>query len=87
MWGRKVALKLFNKCNRKVFCQIPISFVGVLNACASVLALTEGRLTHKQNIESDFKSNVFVRSSLVDIYAKHGRMEEGLEGVQQDAIT
>jgi len=58
----------------------PITFVGVLKACASVLALAEGRFTHKQNIESDFKSNVFVRSRLVDIYAKHGRMEEGLEG-------
>jgi hypothetical protein len=85
--GKGGCIETIQQMQQESIVSNPITFVGVLKACASVLALAEGRLTHEQNIESDFKSNVFVRSSLVDIYAKHGRMEGGLEGVQQDAIT
>jgi hypothetical protein len=85
--GKGGCIETIQQMQKESVLSNPITFVGVLNACASVLARTERRLTHKQNIESDFKSNVFVRSSLVDIYAEHGRMEEDLEGVQQDAIT
>jgi hypothetical protein len=31
---------------------VPVSFVGVLNACAGVLALEEGRCAHKQIVDS-----------------------------------
>jgi hypothetical protein len=30
----------------------PVTFVGVLNACASVVTLEEGRHTHEQIIQS-----------------------------------
>jgi pentatricopeptide repeat protein len=50
--------------------------VGVLNACASVLALEEGRRAHEQIIRSSCESDVFVGSSLVDIYAKCGSTED-----------
>ncbi|CAM6019343.1 unnamed protein product [Sphagnum balticum] len=53
-----------------------ITFIGVLNACASVAALDEGKCAHQQIIESGFESNVFVGSSLIDMYAKFGSMEE-----------
>ncbi len=38
--------------------------------------LEDGRLVHKQLIQSGYKSDVFVCNSLVDMYAKCGSMEE-----------
>jgi pentatricopeptide repeat protein len=50
----------------------------MLNACASVGALEEGRRVHEQITQSGCESNVFVRNSLVDMYAKCRSMEEAL---------
>jgi pentatricopeptide repeat protein len=41
-----------------------------------MFALQEGRRTHEQIIESGWESDVFVGSSLVDMYAKCGSMED-----------
>jgi len=48
----------------------------VLNACASVVVLEEGRCVHEQIVQSCFLSDVFVGNSLVDMYAKCGSMED-----------
>jgi pentatricopeptide repeat protein len=53
-----------------------VTFVGVLNVCASADALEEGRCTHAQIMESLCKSDIFVGNILVDIYVKCGSMEE-----------
>jgi pentatricopeptide repeat protein len=53
-----------------------VTFVGLLNACASVIALEEGRRVHQQIIQSGLESDVFVGSSLVDMYAKCGSIED-----------
>jgi pentatricopeptide repeat protein len=71
-------VELFDKCNRKV-CSQPLLLLGwVPNACASIVALEEGRPAHKQTVESGKDSDFFVRSSLVDMYATCGSMEEAL---------
>jgi len=54
----------------------PVTFVGILNACASVAALEEGKNVHDHIIRSGCESNVFVGSSLIDMYAKCGKLEE-----------
>jgi hypothetical protein len=46
-----------------------VSFVGVLIACASVVALEEGSVCSWQIIESGCKPDVFVGNSLVDMNA------------------
>jgi pentatricopeptide repeat protein len=51
-------------------------FVGVLNACANVGALEEGRCTHEQIIQSGYESVTFVGNSLVDMSTKCGSMED-----------
>jgi pentatricopeptide repeat protein len=51
-------------------------FSGVLNACASGVALEEGRSVHYQIIQSGLESDVVVGSSLVDIYAKCGSIQD-----------
>jgi hypothetical protein len=38
--------------------------VGVLNACASVVALKEGRYIHQQIVEYGWDSDIFVANSL-----------------------
>jgi pentatricopeptide repeat protein len=40
------------------------------------MALEEGRLAHEQIIQSNCECNVFVVSSLVDMYAKCGSLED-----------
>ncbi len=59
----------------------------MLNACASVVALEEGRCVHEQIIQSGQDSDVFVGNSLVDMYAKCGSMGDAWRVVQKDAIS
>jgi pentatricopeptide repeat protein len=73
--GQK-ALELFRQMQQEGVQPDPVTFVAVLNACASVSALEEGRCAHEQIIRSGCESVVFVRSSLVDMYAKCGSMED-----------
>jgi len=43
------------------------TFVVVLNACASLVALEDGRCAHEQIIQSGWDLDVFMGTSLVDI--------------------
>ncbi|CAK9249873.1 unnamed protein product [Sphagnum jensenii] len=75
--GQK-ALELFEKMQQEGVQPDSVTFVGVLNACASILALEEGRgqVCRQQIIQSGLESDVFVGSSLVDMYAKCGSIED-----------
>ncbi|CAM6029922.1 unnamed protein product [Sphagnum balticum] len=53
-----------------------VTFVGVLNACASVGSLDEGRHAHNQIIQSGYDADILVANGLVEMYAKCGSMEE-----------
>jgi hypothetical protein len=58
--------------------------VGVLKACASVVALEEGRYVHHKIIQSVLESDVFVGTGLVDMYAKCGSMWNVSKGRRQE---
>jgi pentatricopeptide repeat protein len=73
--GQK-ALELFQQMQQEGVQSDPVTFVGVLNACASMAALEEGRHAHEQIIQSGYESVAFVRNSLIDMYAKCGSMED-----------
>jgi pentatricopeptide repeat protein len=73
--GQK-ALELFQQMQQEGVRPDSVTFVGVLNACASVVAIEEGRCAHQQIIQSGLQSDVFVCNSLVDMYAKCGSIEE-----------
>ncbi len=73
--GQK-ALELFRQMQEEGVCPNSFTFVGVLNACASIVALEEGRCAHEQIMQSGWDSDLFVGSSLVDMYAKCGSMED-----------
>ncbi len=52
------------------------TFAWVINVCACLGALEDGRLVHEQLIQSGCESDVFVDSSLFDVYAKCRSMED-----------
>jgi len=73
--GQK-SLELFRQMQQEGVQSDSLTFVGVVNACASLVALEEGRFAHKQIIQSGWDSDVFVGSSSVDMYVKCGSMED-----------
>jgi hypothetical protein len=75
MLARQKALELFEKLQQEGVQPDSVTFVGVLNACASILALEEGRCVHQQIVEFGCDSEVFVGNSLVHMYAKCGSMK------------
>jgi pentatricopeptide repeat protein len=52
------------------------SFLWVLNECASVVALEEGRQAHVQITWNGYDSHIFVSNSIIDIYAKWGSIDD-----------
>jgi hypothetical protein len=57
---------------------------NMLNACGvSLRAVEDGKSAHVQIIQSGCESDVFMGSSLINMYAKYGSMEEALK----DACT
>ncbi len=73
--GQK-ALELFQQMQDEGLQSDRVTSGGLLNACASVVALKEGRDAHEQIIQRGWESDVFLMSSLVDMYAKCGSMED-----------
>ncbi|CAM6042283.1 unnamed protein product [Sphagnum compactum] len=73
--GQK-ALQLFQQMQQENVQPDSVTFVGVLNACASIGALKEGRCAHAEIIQSGCESHVFVGNSLVDMYTKCGSIED-----------
>jgi pentatricopeptide repeat protein len=73
--GQK-ALGLFQEMKQEGVDPDSVTFVGVLKACASMVAIEEGRRVHQDMIQSGLESDVFVGSSLVNMYAKCGNMED-----------
>jgi hypothetical protein len=62
-----------------------VTFVWVLNACANMIVVEEGRSVHQQIIQSGLESDVFVGVAWL-MYAKCGCIEDGWRVFEQDAI-
>jgi sulfur transfer protein SufE len=61
----KRQFELFQEMQQKGMSLNSFSFVPVLNACASLGALQEGRQTHQQIIQSGCEADVFLGYSFV----------------------
>ncbi|CAM6036051.1 unnamed protein product [Sphagnum compactum] len=70
------ALELSSQMQQEGVEPNPVTFVRILNACASIEALKQGNDVHEQIIQSGRESNVSVGSRLVDMYAKCGSIDE-----------
>lgn len=52
------------------------TFTSVLRACATLMALAEGKQVHALIVKIETEFNVFVESALVDMYGKCGSVED-----------
>ncbi|KAK6161041.1 hypothetical protein DH2020_004422 [Rehmannia glutinosa] len=55
------------------------TYPSILRTCTSVGALDLGEQVHTQVIKTGFQPNVYVCSVLIDMYAKHGKLETALK--------
>lgn len=53
-----------------------LTFVFFLKACASLAALEKGMHAHAQIVQSGLESDLFVGSTLIDVYKKCRRIED-----------
>ncbi|CAM6051442.1 unnamed protein product, partial [Sphagnum compactum] len=87
----KEALKQFEQMREEGMRPDRFTFVPVLNACAGLRALEEGRRAHQLIMQTGCEADVFVGSSLVDMYAKCGSMEDAwrvfCKMPSQDVVT
>ncbi|CAK9214662.1 unnamed protein product [Sphagnum troendelagicum] len=72
----KKALELYGQMQQQGVQPDPVTFVGLLNACASSGTLEDGQRLHGDVIKSGCESVVYVANSLIDMYAKCGSIED-----------
>ncbi|KAJ7534725.1 hypothetical protein O6H91_12G000400 [Diphasiastrum complanatum] len=75
----KEALALYEQMQREGVQPSRVTFVVLLKACASIAALEQGKQLHSDIIKRGFGLDVIVRSTLVDMYAKCGCLEDARE--------
>eukprot|EP01018_Ginkgo_biloba_P037437 Gb_29877 [translate_table: standard] len=69
------ALTLFYQMQLAEVAADSVTFVNLLPACALLGALQQGKWIHDYVIRSGFESEAFVRTALIDMYAKCGSIE------------
>eukprot|EP01018_Ginkgo_biloba_P012605 Gb_10908 [translate_table: standard] len=70
------ALKVFIEMQQAGMKLDQFTFPTVLNACASIPALVQGKQIHAVIIKSGFEPNIYVGNALIDMYAKCGTLED-----------
>eukprot|EP00250_Pteridium_aquilinum_P028597 c37449_g1_i1 orf=2-619(-) len=64
------AIELYQSMQRETMQPDRVTFLSVLKACTSLPSLEQGKLVHSHIRRSGLKSDIFVASTLVDMYAK-----------------
>ncbi|KAJ7290872.1 hypothetical protein O6H91_04G032800 [Diphasiastrum complanatum] len=70
------AINLFQRMQQRGIPPNKVAFVVVLKACARIPALEQGKQLHSDIIIRGFDSDVIVGSTLVDMYARFGCIED-----------
>lgn len=70
------ALKLYYQMQTNGVEPNAYTFASILPACANLGNLEQGKDIHRNLIKSSVQCNVFVRSALIDMYAKIGSLED-----------
>ncbi|KAJ7534652.1 hypothetical protein O6H91_13G104300 [Diphasiastrum complanatum] len=85
------ALALYEEMKQEYVQPNIVTYVVLLNACASIAALEQGKQLHSDIIRSGFESDMIVGNALIDMYAKCGYMEDAHEVFikmnERDAIS
>ncbi|KAJ7564253.1 hypothetical protein O6H91_02G009700 [Diphasiastrum complanatum] len=75
----KDALALYDQMKQEGMQSNNVTFILLLQACASLAALEQGKQLHSEIIKRGFQSKVIVGNTLVDMYAKCGCTEDARE--------
>ncbi|KAJ7540617.1 hypothetical protein O6H91_10G023300 [Diphasiastrum complanatum] len=75
----KDSLALYEQMKQEGVQPDNVTFVLLLQACASLAALEQGKQLHSDIIKRGFQSDVIVGSTLVDMYSKCGCTEDARE--------
>lgn len=70
------ALQLFQQMEQEGLQPDNLTYVHLLKACSSISALEEGKRIHSRLMETGVKLDLFISSTLIDMYAKCGRLED-----------
>ncbi|XP_057873705.2 pentatricopeptide repeat-containing protein At4g30700-like [Cryptomeria japonica] len=73
------ALEAFKQMQSEGVKPVSTTFASILQACAKMRALEQGRDIHRIITERGFSSDVVVANTLVDMYAKCGNMHKACE--------
>ncbi|KAI5067652.1 hypothetical protein GOP47_0018180 [Adiantum capillus-veneris] len=72
------ALEAFERMQGENLKPNNVTYPSVLNACASLLVLDEGKLIHFHIMQSDYDQDFYIGSALIDMYAKCGALQDAL---------
>ncbi|XP_058200753.1 pentatricopeptide repeat-containing protein At2g33680 [Rhododendron vialii] len=76
----EMALEMFSKMNRSMVKPSEFTLVGVLNACSDSGAAREGKQVHGSLVKLGFESQIYIRTAMVDMYAKCGCVADARKG-------
>ncbi|XP_074291213.1 pentatricopeptide repeat-containing protein At2g33680 [Silene latifolia] len=76
----KRALELFSNMHFSGISPSEFTFVGVINACSDICAIREGKQVHSYAVKMGFGMQLYIMSSLVDMYAKSGCVADARKG-------
>ncbi|GLT94482.1 hypothetical protein SLE2022_122200 [Rubroshorea leprosula] len=74
------ALKLFSTMQFTGMTPSEFTLVGVLNACADVGAVEQGKQVHDYLLKLGYESQIYIMTALVDMYAKCGSTVDARKG-------
>uniref|UniRef100_A0A7N0UU04 DYW domain-containing protein n=1 Tax=Kalanchoe fedtschenkoi TaxID=63787 RepID=A0A7N0UU04_KALFE len=69
------ALKVYSQMQIEGLIPNQYTYPSILRTCTSVGALDVGEQIHSQVVKTGFRHNVYVCSVLIDMYAKHGKLD------------
>lgn len=72
----QVALQLFQKMQHMGLEPNGVTYICVLKACSIIAAFQQGKQIHSQIIECGFESQLFIGSTLIDMFVKCGSLED-----------
>ncbi|KAK2975399.1 hypothetical protein RJ640_029272 [Escallonia rubra] len=73
------SVKIFSQMQIEGLMPNQYTYPSILKTCTSVSAFDLGEQIHTQVIKAGFQPNVYVCSVLIDMYAKHGKLETALK--------
>ncbi|KAJ7298214.1 hypothetical protein O6H91_Y009900 [Diphasiastrum complanatum] len=72
----KEAIELCERMKQEGLKPDKVTFVSLLNACASTAALQEGKQAHADILDAGFEKDIFVSNALIDMYGKCGSLKD-----------